>query len=67
MPKGSKRIRPVKVVMEVGEAIYPPARETARVSRRSVSELTATLGVRLQELFDDALAAAGRAGESPQG
>jgi 1-acyl-sn-glycerol-3-phosphate acyltransferase len=66
MPKGSKRIRPVKVVMVVGEAIYPPEREaTARVSRRSVSELTATLGVELQGLFDEALAAAGRAGESP--
>jgi 1-acyl-sn-glycerol-3-phosphate acyltransferase len=66
MPKGSKRIRPVKVVMVVGEPICPPAREaTARVSRRSVSELTATLAVRLQELFDEALAAAGRAGESP--
>jgi 1-acyl-sn-glycerol-3-phosphate acyltransferase len=65
MPKGSKRIRPVKVVMIVGVPIYPPAREaSARVSRRSVSELTATLAVRLQELFDEALEAAGRAGES---
>jgi 1-acyl-sn-glycerol-3-phosphate acyltransferase len=68
MPKGSKRIRPVKVVMVVGDAIHPPEREaTSRVSRRSVSELTATLAVELQELFDEALAAAGRAGESPPG
>jgi 1-acyl-sn-glycerol-3-phosphate acyltransferase len=62
MPKGSKRINPVKVVMVVGEPIYPPARaEGSRVSRRSVTELTTALAGRLQELFDEALVAAGRA------
>ena len=62
MPKGSKRISPVKVVMVVGEPIYPPKRaEGSRVARRSVAELTAALAERLQELLDEALAAAGRA------
>jgi 1-acyl-sn-glycerol-3-phosphate acyltransferase len=61
MPKGSKKILPVKVVMVVGRPIYPPARpEGARVSRRSVAELTAALAGELQGLLDEALAAAGR-------
>lgn len=61
MPKGSKGIRPVKVVLVVGEPILPPPRgDGGRVSRRAVGELTATLRDRLQELFDEALEAAGR-------
>jgi 1-acyl-sn-glycerol-3-phosphate acyltransferase len=62
MTKGSKRIRPVKVVMVVGDPILPPPRgESGRLSRRTVSEMTEKLGVDLQELLDQALAAAGRA------
>jgi 1-acyl-sn-glycerol-3-phosphate acyltransferase len=61
MPKGSKFVFPVKVVIVIGEPIEPPVRSAgARVSRRSVSELTATLAERLQALFDQALAGAGR-------
>jgi 1-acyl-sn-glycerol-3-phosphate acyltransferase len=61
MPKGSKRVLPVKVVMVVGKPIRPPARtEGSRVSRRSIADLTDTLADDLQELFDEALAAAGR-------
>jgi 1-acyl-sn-glycerol-3-phosphate acyltransferase len=61
MPKGRRRILPVKVVMEVGPVIVPPGRaEGARVSRRAVSELTAELHKELQALFDEALQAAGR-------
>jgi 1-acyl-sn-glycerol-3-phosphate acyltransferase len=61
MPKGQKRIRPVKVVMVVGAPLPAPDRPTGgRVSRRSVAELSATLHDRLQVLFDQALAGAGR-------
>ena len=62
MPKGKKRILPVKVVMVVGSLIPAPERAPgARVSRRSVAELTDELAERLQVLFDEALKAAGRA------
>jgi 1-acyl-sn-glycerol-3-phosphate acyltransferase len=62
MPKGQKGIRPVKVVMVVGPAITPPLRpESGRVSRRSVTEMSDALHEQLQALFDEALAAAGRA------
>jgi 1-acyl-sn-glycerol-3-phosphate acyltransferase len=62
MPKGKKRILPVKVVMVVGSLIPAPERAPgSRVSRRSVAELTEELAERLQVLFDEALKAAGRA------
>lgn len=62
MPKGSRWIHPVKVVMVVGDPIMPPARgEGARLSRRSVKEMTDQLTVDLQALFDRALEKAGRA------
>lgn len=66
MPKGSKRVNPVKVVMVVGDPIPPPARsESGRLSRRAVTEMTDRLGVELQALFDRALELAGRAGQTP--
>jgi len=62
MPKGSRTVRLVKVVMVVGDPIYPPGREAgARVPRRVVAELTEQLGKSLQDLFDEAMRAAGRA------
>ena len=61
MPKGSKGIRPVKIVAVVGPPIPPPARsEGGRVPRRAVAELTERLQAELQTLFDDALRRAGR-------
>ncbi len=61
MPKGKKRILPVKVVMVVGPPLPAPERPSGgRVSRRSVAELSATLHTQLQVLFAEALAAAGR-------
>jgi len=55
MPKGAKFIRPVKVRIVVGEPINPPPRgERGRVSRRAVRDLTAQLGVSVQQLFDEA-------------
>jgi 1-acyl-sn-glycerol-3-phosphate acyltransferase len=62
MPKGSKLIHPVKVVMVVGDPIRPPRREEgSRLPRRAASEMTVELAASLQGLFDEALAAAGRA------
>jgi 1-acyl-sn-glycerol-3-phosphate acyltransferase len=62
MPKGSKRIRPVKVVMVVGDPMPAPPRSSgSRVSRRAVSDLTNELHERLQVLYDESLKAAGRA------
>jgi 1-acyl-sn-glycerol-3-phosphate acyltransferase len=62
MPKGSKRLSPVKVVMVVGDPIPPPPRsETGRVPRRAVTEMTDQLAVELQKLLDQAMKAAGRA------
>jgi 1-acyl-sn-glycerol-3-phosphate acyltransferase len=69
MPKGSKGVKRVKVVLVVGDLIPAPARpEGGRVSRRQVAELTERLRNELQELFDEALEAAGRGTEgSPRG
>ena len=62
MPKGSRRISPVKVVMVVGDPILPPVRgEGERLARRAVAEMTEQLTVELQALFDRALKEAGRA------
>ena len=62
MPKGSRRISPVKVVMVVGDPILPPVRGAGeRLPRRAVAEMTEQLGVELQKLFDQALKEAGRA------
>jgi 1-acyl-sn-glycerol-3-phosphate acyltransferase len=61
MPKGKKRILPVKVVMIVGPVIEMPDRQpSGRVSRRAVAEVSDRLHQELQALFDEALAAAGR-------
>jgi 1-acyl-sn-glycerol-3-phosphate acyltransferase len=61
MPKGKRRISPVKVAMVVGPGIPAPARpEGGRVSRRAVAETSDLLHKQLQELFDEALARAGR-------
>jgi 1-acyl-sn-glycerol-3-phosphate acyltransferase len=61
MPKGSRWILPVKVVMVVGEPLAPPARTGGRVSRRAVASTTEELARRLQSAFDEALKYAGRA------
>jgi 1-acyl-sn-glycerol-3-phosphate acyltransferase len=66
MPKGSRGIRPVKVVAVVGAPIpAPPRSESGRVPRRAVAELTLRLHAELQALFDDALARAGRSDAGP--
>jgi 1-acyl-sn-glycerol-3-phosphate acyltransferase len=53
MPKGSKMIRPVKIVVEVGEPLAAPARSGGgRVSRTQVRALTEQLRLELQKLYD---------------
>ena len=60
MPKGSKFIRPVKMTIVIGEPIQPPPlKESGRVSRAGVRDLTARLGEEIQVLFDEAQALAG--------
>ena len=60
MPKGKKFIRPVKMVVVIGEPIAPPPKkESGRVSRNGVREMTATLSERIQDLFDEAQLRAG--------
>lgn len=60
MPKGKKFIRPVKMVVVIGEAITPPPKkESGRVSRNGVRDMTALLGARIQDLFDEAQLRAG--------
>ena len=62
LPSGSKFVRPVKMVMIVGEPMSPPPlKESGRTSRSGVRTMTEDLRVRLQALFDDAQRAAGRA------
>ncbi|MAP75178.1 MAG: hypothetical protein CL514_05135 [Actinobacteria bacterium] len=59
MPGGSMLIRPVRVVMVVGEPIRPPEVD-GRIPRRMVDELTERLRVGLQGCFDEAQRLAGR-------
>ncbi len=59
MPGGSPMVRPVRVVMVVGEPIRPPVVE-GRVPRRAVADLTEELRVGMQACFDEAQRLAGR-------
>ena len=59
MPGGSMLIRPVRVVMVLGEPIRPPEVD-GRIPRRMVDELTERLRVGLQGCFDEAQRLAGR-------
>ena len=65
LPRGAKMVRPVKVHMIVGPPIAPPARSdgSGRVSRRAVKETTELLYAEIQQLFDEAMARAGRTGQ----
>ena len=55
MPKGSKLLKPSKLVLVIGEPLDPPApSEGGRVSRRAVKQLTDQVRAEVQKLFDDA-------------
>ena len=58
MPIGSKVVWPRKVVITIGEPIYPDVALTGRVSRSVVSGVTADLRQSLQRQFDLAAALA---------
>jgi 1-acyl-sn-glycerol-3-phosphate acyltransferase len=61
MPKGSKLLKPSKLVLVVGAPIAPPPLGAGgRTSRRSVKAATDQLRETIQALFDDAQARAGR-------
>jgi 1-acyl-sn-glycerol-3-phosphate acyltransferase len=60
MPKGSKFVRPAKVVIVLRDPIHPPATEPgARVPRRVVREMSELLRDEVQLAFDEARARAG--------
>lgn len=59
MPKGSRFIRPTRIVLVIGRPIHPPVRGGRRVKRSEVTALTEQLQVRLQGLYDQAQLSAG--------
>src|SRR5262249_37837558 len=61
MPKGSKIIRPRKIVLVIGEPIYPPptAEGTRATSRHAVRTFPGDLTAGVKKMFDDAQARAG--------
>jgi 1-acyl-sn-glycerol-3-phosphate acyltransferase len=62
MPVGARWVHFNRVVVVVGDPIWPPPRPaTGRVPRREVDELTERLRAGLQEAFDQARAMAGAA------
>lgn len=62
MPKGAKFLKRTPLVMIVGPPLPAPERtESGRVPRTAVRDLTASLQVELQRLFDEAQAAVGQA------
>jgi 1-acyl-sn-glycerol-3-phosphate acyltransferase len=56
MPKGSRRIRPTRVVVTVGRPLPPEPTGNGRASRRHVRQQTSSLAVALQHVFDRATA-----------
>lgn len=59
MPKGSKFIRPQKVVLRVGPVLTAPQVEGSKARRSAIRERTAELHGELQDLFDRAQQDAG--------
>lgn len=60
MPIGSKMVWPRKIVITVGEPIYPDVEVSGRVRRSAVAELTAELRDEVQRQFDLAAELAAR-------
>lgn len=59
MPIGKKRILPHKVVLVIGEPIYPDVPIEGRVPRSAISSLTDQLRGEVQAVYDDARRRAG--------
>lgn len=64
MPKGRKMIYPRKCVLVVGEPMTVARDESGKVARSAVKDLTASLSVELQRLFDESQRLAGSPNES---
>ena len=66
MPKGSRMVRPSKMAIVIGRPIQPPPRkESGRVSRSAVRDLTARLSEAIQDLFDEAQLLVGDPNQHP--
>lgn len=60
MPKGRNYARPLKIILLVGDPLYPPVREPGeRVKRSAISGMSDALSDQLQELYDKAQIQAG--------
>lgn len=59
MPIGKKRILPHKVVLVIGEPIYPDVPIEGRVPRSAIAALTAELRGEVQAVYDEARRRAG--------
>ena len=57
MPRGAKFPRPAKIVLVIGEPIWPDIAMTGRVDRNQVKSATARLQESLQDQYDAAQAA----------
>ncbi len=65
MPKGSKFVKPHKVVMVLGEPLTPSETVGPKARRSAIKAQTATLSERVQELFDEAQRQAGTPNRRP--
>lgn len=54
MPKGSKLIRPTKVIVEIGEPLIPDAPTGGRIRQANVVEFTEEIRAAVQEQYDRA-------------
>lgn len=59
MPRGSKMLKPVKIVMTVGKPIEVRLTSEGRVARSAVRETTQELQAEIQRLYDEAQALSG--------
>jgi hypothetical protein len=60
MPVGARWVKPAKMAIVIGAPLLPPPlKESGRVSRKAVRQMTAELGEAIQVLYDEAQALVG--------